>query len=68
METPQKSGTEKANRVPRAGVRLMVIIVVGLALVAIYANVQRYREQRIERVTIIPFSTATPAAAAPGRR
>jgi hypothetical protein len=49
------------SRAPRIGVRLMIIILIGLALVAIYANVQKARRDKIETVTIIPASTATPA-------
>jgi hypothetical protein len=48
---------------PRIGVRLMIIILIGLALVAIYGNVQKVRRDKIETVTIIPASTATPAPA-----
>jgi hypothetical protein len=46
---------------PRLGVRLMIIILVATALVAIYANVQKFRRAQIEKVTIIPVPTATPA-------
>ncbi|HEY2138622.1 MAG TPA: hypothetical protein VGH00_00975 [Chthoniobacterales bacterium] len=38
----------------------MIIIVVALALVAIYANVQKARRDKIEKVTIIPV-TAVPS-------
>jgi hypothetical protein len=41
----------------------MVIIVVAMALMAVYANVQKARRDRIEKVTVIPIS-ATPAASA----
>jgi hypothetical protein len=54
------------SRAPRTGVRLMIVILIGLALVAIYANVQKVRRDKIERVTITPLSTATPSAALPG--
>jgi hypothetical protein len=50
------------SRAPRLGVRLMIVILVGLALVAIYANVQKVRRDKIERVTITPAATATVAA------
>ncbi len=50
------------SRVPRTGVRLMLGIFIGLALVAIYANVQKARRDKIEQVTITPVSTVTPAA------
>jgi hypothetical protein len=64
--TAQKNGTD-LSRAPRTGLRLMTIILIGLALVATYANVQKIRRDKIERVTITPVSTATPAAASPGR-
>ena len=44
----------------------MVVILVGTALVAIYANVQKGRREKIEKVTIVPASTATPVPATPG--
>jgi len=50
------------SRVPRTGVRLMLAIFIGLALVAIYSNVQKARRDKIEQVTITPVSTVTPAA------
>lgn len=43
---------------PRSGLLFMLIIVIALALVALYANVQNARRDQIEKVTIIP---ATPA-------
>jgi hypothetical protein len=39
----------------------MIIIVVAMALLAIYANVQKARRQKIEQVTIIPVSTTSPS-------
>jgi hypothetical protein len=50
-----------SSRAPRAGLILMVAIVVGTGLIALYANVQKARRDTIEKVTIIPIS-ATPAA------
>lgn len=44
----------------------MIVIFVGTALVAIYANVQKSRRDKIEKVTITPAATATPAPATPG--
>jgi hypothetical protein len=37
----------------------MIIIVVAMALLAIYANVQKARRDKIEQVTIIPVSAAS---------
>jgi hypothetical protein len=53
------------SRAPRSGLVLMLIIVIGLALVAIYANVQKARRDKIENVTIIPVSPAPSASASP---
>jgi len=60
-------GENEANesRAPRLGVRLMLVILIGLALVAIYANVQKARRDKIERVISTPAASALPAAASP---
>jgi uncharacterized membrane protein len=49
--------------VPKAVIIAMVMIVVVLALVSLFANIQRMRRDKIERTTIIPASP-TPAATA----
>jgi len=41
---------------------LMLAIFTGLALVALYANVQKAGRDKIERVVITPVSSVTPAA------
>jgi hypothetical protein len=43
----------------------MVAIVIVMALVALYANVQRLRHNKIESVTFKPAPAASPAPAAP---
>jgi hypothetical protein len=43
----------------------MIIIVAGLALVALYANVQKARRDKIEKVTIVPISETTTASPSP---
>jgi hypothetical protein len=58
----QKRGDLSAA--PRVGVRLMITIVIALALVAIYANIQKARRNKIEQVIVTPVSTATPSPAA----
>jgi hypothetical protein len=60
----QKNAAE-SNRAPRAGIRLMIIIVLGITLLAIYANVQKARRNELEKVTIIPISTPLPASPSP---
>ena len=42
----------------------MITIVIALALVAIYANIQKARRNKIEQVIVTPVSTATPSASA----
>lgn len=44
----------------------MIIIVLAMALLAIYANVQKARRDKIEKVTIIPVPTAAAASPSPG--
>jgi hypothetical protein len=45
--------------------RLMLVIAIGFALVALYANIQKLRRAKIESVTFTPASaqTATPSPA-----
>jgi len=56
---------EDLSRAPRTGLRLMMIILIAMALLAIYANVQKSRREKIESVTIIPAPSVTPAATSP---
>jgi hypothetical protein len=49
--------------VQRGAVRLMIGIVVAMVLLAIYANVQRHRRDKIESVTITRISPAPSPAA-----
>lgn len=61
----EKRNADELSRAPRAGVRLMIIIVIAIALVAVYANIQKARRDKIESVTIIPAPATTPAAPSP---
>jgi cell division septal protein FtsQ len=63
----KKNGAQ-LERAPRVGVRLMIVILACLALVAIYANIQKARRSKIEQVIITPVSTATPPASASAGR
>jgi len=38
----------------------MIIIVASLALVAVFANIQRLRRGQIETVVVMPASSTTP--------
>jgi hypothetical protein len=61
--TEEKNDADSAPA-SRTGIRLMIAIVVGVALVALYANVQKSRRNQIEQVTITPAAAVTPAPAA----
>jgi hypothetical protein len=65
MATPENE-TEPAQA-PTAGLRLMVVIVISMALVAIYANVQKARRDKIETATITPASPAPSASPVPNQ-
>jgi hypothetical protein len=43
----------------------MIIIVIAMALLAVYANVQKARRDRIEEVTITPVTAAPSPSAVP---
>jgi hypothetical protein len=62
-DTPPK--TADPSRAPRAGLILMIVIVAGTALIALYANVQKARRDKIEKVTITPVSSTPIASASP---
>jgi hypothetical protein len=62
-DTPNK--VSDSSRAPRAGLILMVAIVAGTGLIALYANVQKARRDAIEKVTITPISSAPIASASP---
>ena len=51
----------RPSRAPTSGLQMMVAIIVALLLLAIFANAQKFRANRIESVTITPASSATPA-------
>jgi len=53
------------SRAPRSGLILMVVIFAGLALVALYANVQKARRDKIEKVTIVSVSETPTASPSP---
>ncbi|MGI9086604.1 MAG: hypothetical protein ACR2HH_02520 [Chthoniobacterales bacterium] len=52
------------TRAPRSGLQLMALVLVVMALLAIYANVQKARRADIETVTIIPAPSPVPSPAA----
>jgi hypothetical protein len=55
----------KSEPVPRRGIIVMAIVLLAMALLALYANVQKLRRNQIETVIVTPVATATPSPAAP---
>ncbi len=62
VNLPEPSENAQAAKAPKAALAMMIAILAGMALVAIYSNVQRWRRDKIETVIVTPF--ATPAATA----
>jgi uncharacterized membrane protein len=50
----------RSPQIPRSAVMVMIIIVASLALVAIFANIQRLRRGQIETIVVVPASSTTP--------
>jgi hypothetical protein len=59
---PPQQPAEKLQspQVPRSVIVLMIIILSSLALVAAFANIQRFRRGQIETVVVVPASSTTP--------
>jgi hypothetical protein len=49
-----------SSQVPTSVVVLMIIILASLALLAVFANIQRFRRGQIETVVVVPASSTTP--------
>jgi hypothetical protein len=61
VNSPQQSAEKfRSPQVPRSAVVLMIIIVASLALVTIFANIQRLRRGQIETIIVVPANSTTP--------
>jgi hypothetical protein len=61
VNQPQQPAEKlQSPHVPRSVVVLMIIILASLALVAVFANIQRFRRGQIETVVVAPASSTTP--------
>jgi len=56
-ESTEKSATPRA---PKTAVLLMAVIVICLAILAVFANIQRSRRDAIEVVTVKSTASPTP--------
>lgn len=57
--------TPPPSKAPAGAVRLMIAILVAMALLAVYANVQRARRGKIESVEVKMFTPSPAPAASP---
>ena len=61
VNTPEQPAKKlRSPQVPRSAVVLMIIILASLAVVAVFANIQRLRRGQIETVVVVPASSITP--------
>jgi hypothetical protein len=60
LPQPPRENPRPSNA-PKNALVLMVVIVATMALVALYANVQRWRRDKLETVIVTPIATPSPA-------
>jgi hypothetical protein len=58
--SPRPAEKLRSSRAPKLVVVLMIVIVASLALVAVFANIQRIRRDQIETTVVKPASSPTP--------
>src|SRR5207253_1956111 len=54
---PYPASEEQPSRPRKSGVVLMLIIVMSMALLALYANIQRWRRSQVETVIVTPAAS-----------
>jgi hypothetical protein len=59
VNLPESPDPPRSARVPKSAVIAMAVIVGALALVSIYANIQRLRRDKLETVILTPVATPT---------
>jgi ABC-type sugar transport system permease subunit len=59
VNLPPPSPDAPSSKVSKAALLVMVTVLVGMLVVAIYSNVQRWRRDRIETVIVTPVATPT---------
>jgi CHASE3 domain sensor protein len=58
VNLPDESTEKSPIRAPKTAVLLMAVIVICLAMLAVFANVQRSRRDQIETVIVTPASSS----------
>jgi len=66
MNLPETGAEESKQRgIPKITVLLMLMVVICLALVAVFANFERLRRDDVEAVVVRPAASPTPPATEP---
>jgi hypothetical protein len=52
-------------KAPKIAICAIIVILVTMALLAIYSNVQKWRRDNLETVIVTPVATPSPSPAAP---
>ena len=53
------------DKIPKIAIRAMFVILVSMLLLALYANVQRLRREKLETVIVTPAASPSPSPAIP---
>ena len=64
---PLPDDETRSSQAPKSGLRLMLVIGISTALLALYANIQKGRHGRIEKVTITPVTPSPSASPSPNQ-
>jgi len=62
VSSPESLPQDTVSQVSKPALLVMIVIVVALALVAIFANVQRLRREKIETVIVTPVASPSPSS------
>jgi hypothetical protein len=57
---PSSPREPDSSPVPKIAVRMMIVILIAMALVSLYSNVQRWRRDKIETVIVTPAASPSP--------
>jgi cell division septal protein FtsQ len=63
VKLPEPSENVASAKAPKAALIMIVTVLAGMLIVAIYANVQRWRRDQIETVIVTPVPTPTSSPA-----
>jgi uncharacterized protein involved in exopolysaccharide biosynthesis len=65
VKLPQPPENPPSPKAPTAALVVMAVILIGMLMVAIYSNVQRWRRDKIETVIVTPIPTPSATASVP---